>query len=626
MIAKGTTHNNGVKLAHYITTGKDGERAELWQLYGFAHPDIKQAFRSVHVMAEATKCEQPFFHVQVRNREGEELTRQQWEVAAHRIMRINGLTDQPYAIAFHINEITGEEHMHLAVSLIDAETMKAKRLPFFQERLNKISRELEQEFGLEPVRSEREGPIKYAATKNEERQALRLGVNKEAIRTTIRACHDRTDCGREFDNELANEGLILALGNKRDYVVIDHAGGIHALGQRILGMKPRDLRVKLADLDHANIPTIEQAREFMLDLPRDRVDKIERELAKVQKQLAAEREYARRDPVRDEIQWQEALDKAAIAKEKTARQFVEPREREKEESHAEREQRQAGGREENHWPINPPQHQSWPGFEKAATEATRDDRTENLKGPDAKVWEAFTHSDSAKAYAAALDDKGIMFAAVTKEEATRSDREAAFAKAVGNRAPRFREGEIVIVTEPPLEYRRDEQTFIPSRLHKLDPSLAYKFTKGLYIKLQGIDATLKLSDDRAQQRRADREAVRLDRATDIRDFSRSIPGNAKSAIGVTAKVTTNALGGIGAGLGKGAEFVGEAVSSLFAPKLSPEQLQQAERTQQRREADAEASLDYSRYTAEATQQRRQEENEREAARQRQRDEERGRDR
>ena len=32
MIAKGTTHNNGAKLARYITTGKEGERAELWQL------------------------------------------------------------------------------------------------------------------------------------------------------------------------------------------------------------------------------------------------------------------------------------------------------------------------------------------------------------------------------------------------------------------------------------------------------------------------------------------------------------------------------------------------------------------------------------------------------------------
>jgi hypothetical protein len=114
--------------------------------------------------------------------------------------------------------------------------------------------------------------------------------------------------------------------------------GLHALGKRILDVSAGQVRARLADLDRDQMPTIEQAREFMLDLPRDRVDKIERELAGVQKQLAAEREYARRDPVRDEIQWQDALDKAAIAKEKTERQFVEPKGNENEKPAAERNQ------------------------------------------------------------------------------------------------------------------------------------------------------------------------------------------------------------------------------------------------------------------------------------------------
>jgi hypothetical protein len=62
MIAKGTTHNDGGRLAVYLITGKDGERAELWELRGFASPDIVDAFRSVHVMAEATfhACSGPF--------------------------------------------------------------------------------------------------------------------------------------------------------------------------------------------------------------------------------------------------------------------------------------------------------------------------------------------------------------------------------------------------------------------------------------------------------------------------------------------------------------------------------------------------------------------------------------
>ena len=59
MIAKGTPHANGSVLARYLVTGKDGERAELSELRGFAASGIVDAFRSVHVMARGTKCEAP---------------------------------------------------------------------------------------------------------------------------------------------------------------------------------------------------------------------------------------------------------------------------------------------------------------------------------------------------------------------------------------------------------------------------------------------------------------------------------------------------------------------------------------------------------------------------------------
>src|SRR5579872_4789008 len=101
MIAKGTTHNDGPVLARYFVTAKEHELAELWELRGFATTGIVAAFRSVHVMAAATRCTAPFFHVSLRNREGETLDRSQWEYAADRIERMLGLTDQPRAIAVH---------------------------------------------------------------------------------------------------------------------------------------------------------------------------------------------------------------------------------------------------------------------------------------------------------------------------------------------------------------------------------------------------------------------------------------------------------------------------------------------------------------------------------------------
>ena len=148
MITKGTTHNNGVRLANYMTTGKPGERAELWQLRGFEATNIRDAFRDVQIMAKATKCQQPFLHVQVRNRDGEELSRHQWENAADRIEKMLGLSGQPRAIAFHTFD-NGNSHMHVAWSRIQEDTLKAIPVPFFKSRLKKLSRELELEFALE---------------------------------------------------------------------------------------------------------------------------------------------------------------------------------------------------------------------------------------------------------------------------------------------------------------------------------------------------------------------------------------------------------------------------------------------------------------------------------------------
>ena len=216
MIAKGNTHDNGARLARYIVTGKDGEFAELWELHGFALRDITDAFRSVHVMAGKSQCKQPFFHVQVRNPEGETLTRAQWKVAVEKIESSLGLDDQPRAIAVHTDRETGHEHIHIAWSRIDPETLKAKALPFFKLRLKKACRELESALELTPVSSDRRSSAKFAPKRKEEQQAIRLGLAINNVREALRAAFERTDCGRSFQSALADEGLILARGDRRD--------------------------------------------------------------------------------------------------------------------------------------------------------------------------------------------------------------------------------------------------------------------------------------------------------------------------------------------------------------------------------------------------------------------------
>lgn len=272
MIAKGVSHAQGARLARYLITGKDRERAELLELRGFALSGIVDAFRSVHVMARATKCVSPFFHVSVRNPAGEDLDAAQWAHTANTIERSLGLVDQPRAIAVHICELTGESHMHVAWSRVDQDSLTAKPLPFFKERLKRVCRELEKHFGLTEVSSARKGPIAYAPTRPEEEQSRRLGIDLRDHRETLRNCFERSDCGQSFQRALKEQGMVLARGERRDFLAIDRAGGIHALGKRILSVSAAKVRAHFADLARDDLPTVAEARQSLRSYPAFKID------------------------------------------------------------------------------------------------------------------------------------------------------------------------------------------------------------------------------------------------------------------------------------------------------------------------------------------------------------------
>ena len=544
----------------------------MFELKGFASSDIKEAFRSVHVMAEGTKCQQPFFHCQVRNPDGEELTREQWLRVVNRIESKLGLTDQPRAICFHIDQATGHEHLHVAWSRIDVENMRAVPLPFFKERLKEASRELELELGLTRVKNERDGPV-MAPNRNEFEEARRLGVDIQAVRNTIRDCFERSDSGRSFEAALADHGFVLAQGDKRAFVVVDHEGGTHALGKRILGITSGQTRDRLADLDRDQLPTVEQARSIIRE--------------------------PMRDPVREEISWQDKLAKAAIEKEKVERRFAEPLEVERQAFRELGEVRLL--RQKGDHP--PPEH---------------------LTNIEKQIWSDYHESNNARSFAAALADRKIALASVTKDEAYRSHREAEFAKAIGNFAPRYREGEILAVTEPGPIFRREGEPVEARRVYRLNTRTTGderyqidQFLKPVRNQLRGLDETKEILRERGADRSAFWASIRLENAERGRDSGRTA-GNAirlAPVARVAERVSGKAL--------KSLDLVGNALESVLAPVLTPEQKREGARTTRERAADAADKIDVSQYLADRELARQRQEREQEAARRRESD---GRDR
>lgn len=337
MIAKGNPHNSGPYLARYLAASSKGnERAELAELRGFASDNIFDAFALAQLQAEGTHCQKPLFHVQVRMPQGEELNRDQWAHVADRIERALDFDGQPRAVVFHQKD--GQDHMHLVWSRIDAETMHAIDPGLYKRKLKEVCRKLEKEMGLQQVRNEREpGEKTQAAARPEFEQSRRLKTDVKAIREGIRDCWDESTDGAGFVAALEMEGLILAKGDKRSFVVVDERGGYHALGKRITGATAEQTRARLADLKAASLPTVEAAQAMQ----RERREQ-EKGAMSEQKEMTDE------DRRREAIQKEEEARREAIQKEEAQRQeAIKAEEDRRQQAIAEEEaKRQEGMREE----------------------------------------------------------------------------------------------------------------------------------------------------------------------------------------------------------------------------------------------------------------------------------------
>ena len=69
--------------------------------------------------------------------------------------------------------------------------------------------------------------------------------------------------GQSFQAALEHEGMMLTLGDRRSLVVVDHAGGVHAFGKRLLGVNKAQMLERLSGLDINELPTVQQAQSLM---------------------------------------------------------------------------------------------------------------------------------------------------------------------------------------------------------------------------------------------------------------------------------------------------------------------------------------------------------------------------
>jgi len=269
MIAKGKIRGEGGKLARYLMNGEPGERAELVETRGLERfGDPVTAFDRLEAWAgENSQCRKAFFHGHIRVAPNERLSDGQWTETVDRMEQRLGFGGQPRIVSFHINEATGEKHLHAAWFRVDLETQRAIDPGLYKNKLNQLSRESERAYALRELTSSRRPDHRAkAAGRDEFEEARRLGTDINATRTAILDCFEKSDSGRAFAAAIRAKGFELANGDRRDvFVLVDEHGGQHALTKKLTGMTLAEIRQRFADLDRSTLMSVATAKEMQAE-------------------------------------------------------------------------------------------------------------------------------------------------------------------------------------------------------------------------------------------------------------------------------------------------------------------------------------------------------------------------
>lgn len=256
MILKGSQRSGGVQLAHHLMNTHDNDRVEVHDVRGFMADHLLGAFKEAYAVAKGTRCTQYLFSLSLNPPEKARVSIAEFEAAINTVEQKLKLKDHPRTIVVHEKE--GRRHAHVVWSRINPASMKAQRMSHFKTKLRDISRELYLEHGWKLpdgyTDENARDPLNYCLT--EYHQAKRQNIDPKQLKALLLDCWQKSDSKSAFVNALAEQGLILARGDRRGFVAVDHTGEVYSFS-RWLGVKAKDLALRLGNQD--DLPSVTEA-------------------------------------------------------------------------------------------------------------------------------------------------------------------------------------------------------------------------------------------------------------------------------------------------------------------------------------------------------------------------------
>ena len=313
MIIKGKSRSGPAALAAHLGNAEKNERVSLIETRGTVAQNLRGALVEMDAYGAGTRCQKSLYHAAISPEPPHLLTPEQRTEAIDALEKNLGLDGHARVVVMH--EKHGRQHIHVVWSRIDLDKMRSVSDSHNYRKHEEVSRDLERRFGHDRVQgahAERDGVKRPGRTPSraELRQEERTGIKGKDVSAEVTQAFKASDGAEAFEVALAERGYMLAKGDRRDFVIVDRAGGIHSLARRIDGMKAAELREFMGGLDPQTIPSIEQAKEVIEERKRQ---------AEAEHDTSLEKAYGRGDnyvsqtqaALKDHEQRQRAIDETA---------------------------------------------------------------------------------------------------------------------------------------------------------------------------------------------------------------------------------------------------------------------------------------------------------------------------
>ena len=153
-------------------------------------------------------------------------TREEMERHGHSSVAALGLSEHQYFFVSHTDE--PHPHLHIVINLVHPETGKIANVYRDRKILDRHAHEYEQDHGIKCENRDK----KYQAWE-QGRNAFSEKERREDYKEKVTTAFERSDSAKGFQAALGLDGLRLARGNRRGFVVVDERGDVYALNRLV---------------------------------------------------------------------------------------------------------------------------------------------------------------------------------------------------------------------------------------------------------------------------------------------------------------------------------------------------------------------------------------------------------